>query len=168
MPPPVAPVQQPQQMQDAEPEERNSVTVPEPRTIMEALQQQHEELVKRHQDALSKGESSKARRLERLCKVSQLHPFVKQSIKFVHSNTRKPWMPHAKVARSITMSCQLSPVLHLFLFHHPVHRRPRQHRCLTLARLPLQRERHHHRPYLVHHPLSTIASFSRLRPYQQQ
>ena len=39
---------------------------------MEALQQQHEELIKRHQDAVGKGESSKARRLERLCKVS--HP----------------------------------------------------------------------------------------------
>lgn len=42
------------------------VKAPEPSTIMEALQQRHEELVKRHQEAVSKGESSKVRRMERL------------------------------------------------------------------------------------------------------
>jgi hypothetical protein len=36
---------------------------------MEALQQRHEELTKRHQDAISKGDSSKARRMDRLSKV---------------------------------------------------------------------------------------------------
>ncbi|CAF4848316.1 unnamed protein product [Rotaria sp. Silwood1] len=44
---------------------------PEPRTVMEALQQRHEELVKRHQEAISKGESSKARRMDRLAKQYQ-------------------------------------------------------------------------------------------------
>jgi hypothetical protein len=36
---------------------------------MEALQQRHEELVKRHQEAVSKGDNSKARRMDRLTKV---------------------------------------------------------------------------------------------------
>jgi cell division protein FtsL len=36
---------------------------------MEALQQRYEELTKRHQEAVSKGESSKARRMDRLTKV---------------------------------------------------------------------------------------------------
>ncbi|CAF2397763.1 unnamed protein product [Rotaria sp. Silwood2] len=59
------------------PEDDNSsalvvpLKAPEPRTIMEALQQRHEELVKRHQEALSKGESSKARRMDRLTKQYQ-------------------------------------------------------------------------------------------------
>jgi len=45
------------------------VKAPEPRTVMEALQQRHEEFIKRHQDAISKGDSSKARRLNRLAQV---------------------------------------------------------------------------------------------------
>jgi hypothetical protein len=36
---------------------------------MEALQQRHEELTKRHQEAISKGDNSKARRMDRLTKV---------------------------------------------------------------------------------------------------
>jgi hypothetical protein len=36
---------------------------------MEALQQRHEELTKRHQEAISKGDNSKARRMDRLAKV---------------------------------------------------------------------------------------------------
>lgn len=43
---------------------------------MEALQQRHEELVKRHQEAVSKGESSKARRMDRLTKVIYCLSFV--------------------------------------------------------------------------------------------
>jgi len=47
----------------------SAVKAPEPRTVMEALQQRHEELVKRHQEAVSKGDNSKARRMDRLTKV---------------------------------------------------------------------------------------------------
>lgn len=36
---------------------------------MEALEQRHEELTKRGEDAASKGDKSKARRMERLSKV---------------------------------------------------------------------------------------------------
>jgi len=36
---------------------------------MEALQQRHEELTKRHQEAIAKGDTSKARRMDRLTKV---------------------------------------------------------------------------------------------------
>ncbi|CAF1008853.1 unnamed protein product [Rotaria sordida] len=56
------------------PEDDNSsalivpLKAPEPRTVMEALQQRHEELVKRQQEAISQGESSKARRMDRLVK----------------------------------------------------------------------------------------------------
>ncbi len=42
---------------------------PEPHTVMEALQQRHEELTKRGEEAASKGDASKARRMERLSKV---------------------------------------------------------------------------------------------------
>jgi hypothetical protein len=45
------------------------VKAPEPRTIMEALQQRHEELSKRHQDAVNSGDNLKARRMDRLTKV---------------------------------------------------------------------------------------------------
>ncbi|CAF0956829.1 unnamed protein product [Rotaria sordida] len=41
---------------------------PEPRTIMEALQQRHEELAKRGEEAARSGDNSKARRMERLSK----------------------------------------------------------------------------------------------------
>ncbi|CAF4820597.1 unnamed protein product [Rotaria sp. Silwood1] len=41
---------------------------PEPRTIMEALQQRHEELTKRGEEAARSGDNSKARRMERLSK----------------------------------------------------------------------------------------------------
>ncbi|CAF3989952.1 unnamed protein product [Rotaria magnacalcarata] len=41
---------------------------PEPRTIMEALQQRHEELAKRGEEAARTGDNSKARRMERLSK----------------------------------------------------------------------------------------------------
>ncbi|CAF0721649.1 unnamed protein product [Adineta ricciae] len=41
---------------------------PEPSTVMEALQQRHEELTKRGEEAATKGDSSKARRMERLSK----------------------------------------------------------------------------------------------------
>ncbi|CAF1370093.1 unnamed protein product [Adineta steineri] len=41
---------------------------PEPHTVMEALQQRHEELSKRGEEAAVKGDSSKARRMERLSK----------------------------------------------------------------------------------------------------
>ncbi|UJR21607.1 hypothetical protein I4U23_024689 [Adineta vaga] len=41
---------------------------PEPHTVMEALQQRHEELTKRGEEAATKGDSSKARRMERLSK----------------------------------------------------------------------------------------------------
>ncbi|CAF0836910.1 unnamed protein product [Adineta steineri] len=47
------------------------LTAPEPKTVLEALQQRHEELTKRHQDAVSKGDSSKARRMDRLAKQYQ-------------------------------------------------------------------------------------------------
>jgi hypothetical protein len=45
------------------------VKAPEPHTVMEALQQRHEELTKRGEEAASKGDASKARRMERLSKV---------------------------------------------------------------------------------------------------
>ena len=45
------------------------VHVFEPHTVMEALQQRYDDLIKRHQEAISKGESFKARRLDRLSKV---------------------------------------------------------------------------------------------------
>jgi len=45
------------------------VKAPEPRTIMEALQQRHEELNKRGEEAAAKGDASKARRMDRLTKV---------------------------------------------------------------------------------------------------
>ncbi|CAF1013338.1 unnamed protein product [Rotaria sordida] len=41
---------------------------PEPRTVMEALQQRHEELAKRGEEAARSGDNSKARRMERLSK----------------------------------------------------------------------------------------------------
>ncbi|CAF3908062.1 unnamed protein product [Rotaria sp. Silwood2] len=41
---------------------------PEPRTIMEALQQRHEELTKRGEEAARSGDNPKARRMERLSK----------------------------------------------------------------------------------------------------
>jgi hypothetical protein len=45
------------------------VKAPEPRTVMEALQQRHEELTKRGEEAAIRGDASKARRMERLSKV---------------------------------------------------------------------------------------------------
>jgi hypothetical protein len=48
------------------------VKAPEPRTVLEALQQRHGELIKRHQEAVSTGDSSKARRMDRLSKVNSL------------------------------------------------------------------------------------------------
>ena len=45
------------------------VIAPVPSTVLEALQQRHDEFAKRQQDAVSKGESSKARRMERLKNV---------------------------------------------------------------------------------------------------
>ncbi|UJR27493.1 hypothetical protein I4U23_008777 [Adineta vaga] len=62
---------------DDTPNEINSATssmpllAPEPGTILEALQQRHVELTKRHQDAISKGDNSKARRMDRLSKQYQ-------------------------------------------------------------------------------------------------
>ena len=47
------------------------VTAPEPKTILEALQQRHEELSKRHKQALQDQESAKARRMDRLVKVRE-------------------------------------------------------------------------------------------------
>jgi hypothetical protein len=44
--------------------------VRESHPVMQALQQQHEELTKRYQEALSRDEYSKARRMDRLSKVS--------------------------------------------------------------------------------------------------
>ena len=46
------------------------VKAPEPRTIMEALEQRHQELTKRGEEAAINGDRSKARRMERLSKVS--------------------------------------------------------------------------------------------------
>jgi 23S rRNA maturation mini-RNase III len=46
------------------------VAAPEPRTVLEALQQRHEELTKRYQDAVNKGDNAKARRMDRLTKVN--------------------------------------------------------------------------------------------------
>jgi hypothetical protein len=48
------------------------VIAPEPRTVMEALQQRYEELSKRHKEALTKGETAKARRMDRLTKVIEI------------------------------------------------------------------------------------------------
>jgi hypothetical protein len=50
------------------------VKAPEPRTVMEALQQRHEELSKRGEEAASGGDKSKSRRMERLSKV--IHSLV--------------------------------------------------------------------------------------------
>ncbi|CAF1528452.1 unnamed protein product [Rotaria magnacalcarata] len=44
---------------------------PEPSTVMEALQQRHQELVKQHKEAISKEDNSKARRMDRLAKQYQ-------------------------------------------------------------------------------------------------
>jgi len=46
------------------------IKVPESHPVMEALQQRHQELIKRGQEAILQGESSKARRMERLSSVS--------------------------------------------------------------------------------------------------
>jgi coiled-coil and C2 domain-containing protein 1 len=59
------------------PEDENSASAampliaPEPRTVMEALQQRYEELSKRHKEAVTKGETAKARRMDRLTKQYQ-------------------------------------------------------------------------------------------------
>ncbi|CAF0805027.1 unnamed protein product [Adineta ricciae] len=64
-------------MSDKMPNETSSAApsvpleAPEPKTVLEALQQRHEELTKRHQDAVSKGDNSKARRMDRLSKQYQ-------------------------------------------------------------------------------------------------
>ncbi len=55
------------------------VKAPEPRTVMEALQQRHEELINRHQEAIAKGDNSKARRMERLKKVFSFSYFKNSS-----------------------------------------------------------------------------------------
>ena len=47
------------------------VKASEPKTILEALQQRHEELSKRHKQALQDQESAKARRMDRLVKVRE-------------------------------------------------------------------------------------------------
>lgn len=46
-----------------------SVTAPIPTTILEALQQRHAELSKRHQEALKNGDGARARRFDRQIKV---------------------------------------------------------------------------------------------------
>jgi hypothetical protein len=46
------------------------VKAPEPRTVLEALQQRHQELTRRHQEAISNGDNAKARRMDRIVKVS--------------------------------------------------------------------------------------------------
>ncbi|CAM4859805.1 unnamed protein product [Rotaria socialis] len=48
-----------------------TLKAPEPRTIMEALQQRQQELVKQHKEAISKEDNSKARRMDRLVKQYQ-------------------------------------------------------------------------------------------------
>jgi len=85
---------------------------------MEALQQRHEEFIKRHQDAISKGDSSKARRMDRLAQVI-IFSFKKQNFNLfisINSNIKKLLMLHEKVVHMIIVNYQIYLVLHLFLF----------------------------------------------------
>ena len=52
---------------------------------MEALQQRHEELTKRGEEAATKGDSAKARRMERLSKVLFSYVYLIYNLRIVTS-----------------------------------------------------------------------------------
>lgn len=96
------------------------VTAPEPRTVLEALQQRHEDLTKRFQDATSKGDSAKARRLDRLAKVStsHVHLATRTSISsFANSNIKRPSTPPEKVDLTTIVNCPSYLDLRRYLFN---------------------------------------------------
>ena len=79
---------------------------------MEALQQRHDELVKRHKEAVGSADAAKARRMDRLVKVcvrsccsnESKEELFHSPFTPINSNTRKRSTPREKVARTTTVN----------------------------------------------------------------